>query len=603
MNITIESVTHRVIERSRQRRLNYEAKCRIMRDDYPPKKRLSCGNFAHAYAACSPSDKQVIRSLDSANLGIITAYNDMLSAHQPLAGYPDIIRAAARKHGCSAQLAAGVPAMCDGITQGQVGMELSLFSRDLIAMATVIGLSHNVFDGILCLGVCDKIVPGMLIGALEFGHLPAGFIPAGPMPTGLSNKEKSMARQRYARGEIGQAELLEAESAAYHSPGTCTFYGTANSNQILMETLGIQLPGASFINPSESLRKPLTEATVGKVINVCANRNTPLSLSEMITAESLVNAVVVLMATGGSTNHTLHLLAIAQAAGIELLWEDFADISKVTPLLARIYPNGEHDINTFQAAGGTAFLFGELRNAGLLNEQVHNLMGTGLAAYELKPSLASTGEVAWIERVTESTLSEVLRPYSQAFSNEGGLTLLRGNLGTGVVKISAVDRRHQQISAPCRIFTSQLSFQQAFKQGELNKDLVVVLRFQGPKANGMPELHQLTPCLGVLQDEGYRVALVTDGRMSGASGKVLAVVHLSPESAAGGGLAKLRDGDIVALDVGAGTLQAMVEENEWADRTAASMPEIEQNSIGRQLFSWMRNIVSTSETGASIFNE
>ncbi len=603
MNKTIESVTHRVIRRSRKRRLDYEAKCQIMRDDYPPKKRLSCGNFAHAYAACTPSDKQTIRSLATANLGIITAYNDMLSAHQPLATYPDIIRAAARAQGCSAQLAAGVPAMCDGITQGQVGMELSLFSRDVIAMATVIGLSHNVFDGILCLGVCDKIVPGMLIGALEFGHLPTGFIPAGPMPTGLSNKAKSAARQRYAKGEIGRDALLEAESAAYHSPGTCTFYGTANSNQILMETLGIQLPGASFINPTDALRQPLTEATVSRVINVCANSDTPLSLREMITAESLVNAVVMLMTTGGSTNHTLHLLAIAQAAGIELRWEDFADISKVTPLLARIYPNGEHDINAFQVAGGTAFLFSELRNAGLLNEQVQNLMGTGLAAYELKPSLDSTGQATWGVRVTESALPDVLRPHRQAFSNAGGLTLLSGNLGTGVVKVSAVDPRHQQISAPCRIFTDQASFQQAFKQGELNQDVVVVLRFQGPKANGMPELHQLTPCLGVLQDQGYQVALVTDGRMSGASGKVLAVVHVSPESAAGGGLAKLRDGDTITLDAGVGTLQALIVANEWADRVPATMPAIEQNAIGRQLFTWMRNIVSTSETGASIFND
>ena len=598
MNHSIESITQKIVERSRKHRQSYEDKCRRMRDDYPPKRRLSCGNFAHAYAASDSDDKISIRSLDAANLGIITAYNDMLSAHQPLAPYPEIIRQAARQNGATAQVAAGVPAMCDGVTQGQAGMELSLFSRDVIAMATIIGLSHNVFDGVLCLGVCDKIVPGMMIGALEFGHLPVGFIPAGPMPSGLSNTQKSSARQKYAANEIDRDALLDAESAAYHAPGTCTFYGTANSNQILMEMLGVQLPGASFINPAHPLRRPLTEATVRQVLHACA---TGTSLSEIITAQSLVNAVVVLMATGGSTNHTLHLVAIARAAGIKLTWEDFEAISKVTPLLARIYPNGDQDINAFQQAGGTAFLIRELRRAGLLNEAVKNLMGQGLDAYELKPALNEKNQAIWQERVTQSSLPEVLSSHLQAFDAEGGIKLVKGNLGVGITKVSAVDKSHYQIKAPCRIFTDQGSFREAFERGELNCDVVVVVRFQGPQANGMPELHQLTPRLSLLQAKGYRVALVTDGRMSGASGKVPALVHLSPEAKLGGALAKLRDGDLIEIDLGSGRLQVLVESAEWDSRTLAQPPLADQETIGRALFSRMRAAVGTSDTGASVF--
>lgn len=601
MNKTIESVTRAIVERSQKWRQGYEDKCHKMQNDYPPKRRLSCGNLAHAYAASPAGDKQAIRAMTPPNLGIINAYNDMLSAHQPLAAYPEIIRAAAREYGGVAQVAAGVPAMCDGITQGQAGMELSLFSRDVIAMATVIGLSHNVFDGVLCLGVCDKIVPGMMIGALEFGHLPVAFIPAGPMPSGLSNKEKSLIRQRYATGEVGREELMDAESAAYHSPGTCTFYGTANTNQVLMEALGVQLPGASFVNPMTPLRTALTHETVARVIKLATSGE--LCLSKIVTAEALVNAVVALMATGGSTNHTLHLVAIARAAGIKLLWEDFEAIAKVTPLLARMYPNGEHDVNAFQQAGGTAFLFRELRSVGLLNENVYTLMGQGLQAYELQPTLTSEDRLAWQEVGAESAMPEVLRSSQEAFSDEGGLRVLQGNLGTGIVKLSAIDKNHHQIQAPCRIFTDQGSFKQAFENGELAKDLVVVVRFQGPRANGMPELHQLTPRLGVLQDRGHRVALITDGRMSGASGKVLSVVHLSPEAMDGGGLSKLCDGDLIAINADEGTLQVMVAEDEWNNREPVVPQDIDHAPIGRQLFSWMRAIVSPSDSGASIFHD
>lgn len=599
MNSTIESVTQGIITRSQKLRQSYEDKCRRMRNDYPPKHRLSCGNFAHAYAASDTADKISIRSLDAANLGIITAYNDMLSAHQPLAVYPDLIREAARKNGATAQVAAGVPAMCDGITQGQAGMELSLFSRDVIAMATIIGLSHNVFDGVLCLGVCDKIVPGMMIGALEFGHLPVGFIPAGPMPSGLSNTEKSVARQKFSAKEIDRETLLDAESAAYHAPGTCTFYGTANSNQILVEMLGVQLPGASFVSPTHPLRKPLTQATVRQVLNACLTGNAPLG--EVITAQSLVNAVVALMATGGSTNHTLHLVAIARAAGFELTWADFEAISKVTPLLARIYPNGDEDINAFQEAGGTAFLFRELRSAGLLNEEVKNLMGQGLDAYELKPMLDEKEEVIWHEKATKSSRPEVLRPHNKAFDSEGGLKLLKGNLGVGVIKVSAIDKSHYHTKAPCRIFTDQASFREAFERNELDCDVVVVVRFQGPQANGMPELHQLTPRLSLLQAKGHQVALVTDGRMSGASGKVPAVVHLSPEASLGGELAKLCNGDLIEIDAEAGKLQVLIEQAEWDNRAISAPPNTDQETIGRALFARMRSLAGTSDTGASIF--
>ena len=533
MKPIVAQVTESIRQCSRDTRRTYLDTMTQTRDQNPPKRRLSCGNLAHGYAACNEGDKQTIRLMNSANLGIVTSYNDMLSAHQPFADYPDQIKQVAREVGCSAQVAGGVPAMCDGVTQGQPGMELSLFSRDVVAMATAIGLSHNLFDGVLCLGVCDKIVPGMLIGALQFGHLPTVFVPAGPMPSGMPNKDKAAVRQRFIDGDASREELLAVESASYHSPGTCTFYGTANSNQVLMEMLGVQLPGASFVNPGDPMRPALTREAVLKVIAATDPDNGVKPLGEVVSEASLVNAVVALLATGGSTNHTLHLVAIARAAGIDLRWQDFDELSRVVPLLARVYPNGEEDINAFQRAGGMAFLVRELRSAGLLNDNVFNLMGCGLDSYELVPELQGSGAnggVVWKSKVDSSSLPEVLTGAFSPFAGEGGLRLLKGNLGEAVIKVSAVKPQHRIVKAPCRIFHSQDELKSAFEAGELDRDLVVVVRFQGPRANGMPELHKLTPYLGLLQDRGYRVALVTDGRMSGASGKVPAVIHVSPGS-------------------------------------------------------------------------
>lgn len=599
MNTTIEAVTARIRARSRQSRADYLALMRRSRDDNPPKQRLSCGNLAHAYAGCGEGDKQSIRMMGSANLGIISAYNDMLSAHRPYENYPEMIRETAREFGSTAQVAGGVPAMCDGVTQGQPGMELSLFSRDVIAMATAVSLSHNMFDGVLCLGICDKIVPGMLIGALQFGHLPVTFVPAGPMPTGLSNKEKAAVRQRFAEGKASKEELLAVESASYHSPGTCTFYGTANSNQMLMEMLGLQLPGASFINPEDPLRPLLNRAAVSTTI---AAVNEGRALCDMVSEASLVNAVVGLLATGGSTNHTLHLLTIARAAGIDLRWQDFEDLSRVVPLLARVYPNGEEDVNAFQRAGGMAFLIRELRGAGLLNDDVTTLLGEGLAPWEYVPAADANGELHWSEKIAESRLPGVLAPLSEPFAPEGGLRLLSGNLGEGVIKVSAVLPEHLKVTAPCRIFSAQDQLKTAFDAGELEQDVIVVVRFQGPQANGMPELHKLTPYLGVLQDRGYNVALVTDGRMSGASGKVPAAIHLSPEAANGGPIAKLRDGDVIHLDAEQGVLDVQVAEAEWRERAMADMPPPD-NTLGRALFTGFRGLVSSADRGAYSFGE
>ena len=604
INTTVETVTERIRARSRPLRQAYLQNAQRTMETFPPRKTLSCGNIAHAFAACSATDKNRIAGMQSSNLGIVTAYNDMLSAHQPLQYYPDIIKATAGELHCTAQVAGGVPAMCDGVTQGQPGMELSLFSREVIAMATAVSLSHNVFDGILCLGVCDKIVPGLLIGALQFGHLPAGFIPAGPMGPGVPNKTKAEVRQRYAQGHADREELLAVESASYHSPGTCNFYGTANSNQVMVEMLGVQLPGASFVNPDDPLRDALTRETVRRVLAATGQGETPRPLTELIDEASLVNAAVALLASGGSTNHTLHLVAIARAAGIILTWQDLDELSHVTPLLARVYPNGEADVNAFQQAGGMAYLVRELRSAGLLNEQVRSLMGEGMACYAQQPVLTDSGGVEWLDFDRPSSMPDVLRPVTRPFSDHGGLKLIHGNLGEGVVKTSAVKDEHQHISAPCRVFDSQDDMVTAFRAGELQQDVIVVVRFQGPKANGMPELHQLTPCLGALQDQGYRVALVTDGRMSGASGKVAAAIHMSPEALDGGPLARLHDGDLLSLDAASGHLQVMLDEDVMAAREPAHYTPAETllpNSLGRGLFATFRQAAGVAHDGASVF--
>ena len=606
MHAEIEAVTDTIRVRSSQSRQLYLQRMHRTRDELPPRRKLSCGNLAHGFAACGETDKQTIRLMQSANLGIVTAYNDMLSAHQPLETYPGQIKEVARSVGSSAQVAGGVPAMCDGVTQGQAGMELSLFSRDVIAMSTAISLSHNLFDGVLCLGVCDKIVPGMMIGALQFGHLPAGFVPAGPMPSGIPNKEKAAVRQRYAQGLASKEELLAAESASYHSPGTCTFYGTANSNQVLMEMMGVQLPGASFINPDDPLRAALTRETVLRVIAAADVKGAHLPLFAMVKEESIVNALVGLLATGGSTNHTLHLVAMAAAAGIELTWEDFDRLARVVPLLLRVYPNGEADINAFQRAGGMAFLVRELRAGGLLNEDVDSLMGHGLDPFVKAPQLNAGGKLEWVEASAESRLPDVLRPVTEPFDTESGIRLLQGNLGVGIIKTSSVKKEHRKVTAPCVVFDDQDDMVAALKSGQYEKDFVAVVRFQGPKANGMPELHQLTPHLGVLQDKGFKVALVTDGRMSGASGKVPAAIHMSPEALDAGPLARLRDGDIIALDSDAGTLEVQLSSAELAARETAqpnwSAEDRSLNStLGRGLFDSFRHCASTAKTGASVF--
>lgn len=598
MHPVIEEVTAGLRQRSRDTRQAYLDLCRRTRDELPPKRTLSCGNIAHGYAACDEQDKQLIGGMAAANVGIINAYNDMLSAHQPLAEYPAIIKAFARELGATAQVASGVPAMCDGVTQGQPGMDLSLFSRDVVAMATAVGLSHNLFDAVICLGICDKIVPGMLIGALQFGHLPVAFVGSGPMASGIPNKEKAAVRQLYAQGEADEAQLLAVESASYHSPGTCTFYGTANSNQVLMEALGLQLPGSSFLHPEDALRPALTRRTVEEMVRA-SNEGRPLY--EVVTEASLVNAVVALLSTGGSTNHTLHLVAIARAAGIDLTWADMDRLSSVVPLLARVYPNGSADINDFHAAGGTAFLFNELRGAGLVNEDVVTVLGAGLGAQSCTPVLNGAGDVSWSEPVSRSSRDDVLRTAAVPFSAEGGLRCLSGNLGQSVIKISAVEEAHHVVKAPCRVFSTQGAIKDAFDAGELDRDVVVVVRFQGPSANGMPELHKMTPYLGVLQDRGFKIALVTDGRMSGASGKVPAAIHLSPEAVSGGPIACLQDGDVIELDAGAGQINVLVDASEWAARTAA-VHAAEMPTLGRNLFEVFRRNVGNAETGASVFD-
>ena len=600
MHAVIEDVTEKLRQRSAGRRGRYLDHCRMTLEQLPPRKRLSCGNIAHGYAACSDDEKSLIAGMEAANIGIINAYNDMLSAHQPLALYPDQIKQFARELGGTAQVASGVPAMCDGVTQGQPGMELSLFSRDVVAMATAIGLSHNMFDAGLCLGICDKIVPGMMIGALQFGHLPVAFIGSGPMSSGVPNKEKAAVRQLYAEGKASDSELLAVESASYHSAGTCTFYGTANSNQVLMEMLGVQLPGSSFLHTDDPLRPALTRRTVEALMSCTADSGTYRPLARVICEESIVNAVVALLATGGSTNHALHMVAIARAAGIELQLADFDELSQAVPLLARIYPNGSADINDFQRAGGMAFLVRELRSGGLLNESVVNVLGNDLDAWCAVPESDAEGVVSWTSTVETSADTTVLASVTAPFADEGGLRRLQGNLGECVIKISAVDEQHHSLTAPCRVFHSQEELKDAFEAGEMECDMVAVVRFQGPSANGMPELHKMTPFLGILQDRGFKVALVTDGRMSGASGKVPAAIHLSPEAAQGGPIALLRDGDVIELDAHNGVLNAQVPLAEWQQRSPAPAPVV-QTSLGRNLFEMFRGGVSNATLGASVF--
>lgn len=600
LNPIVSEVTDRIRERSRRERSEYLARMKAETASASTRSRLSCGNLAHGFAAANPADKDVLKQLRWPNLAIVTAYNDMLSAHQPFEGYPCLIRTAAREAGATAQVAGGVPAMCDGVTQGQSGMELSLFSRDVIAMSTGIALSHGMFDATLCLGVCDKIVPGLLIGALAFGHLPTIFVPAGPMTSGLANKEKARIRQLFAEGKATREALLQCEADSYHSAGTCTFYGTANSNQMLMEVMGLHIPGSAFVNPNTPLRDLLTAAATR-----CAARITSLGdeyrpLAIVVSEETIVNAIVGLLATGGSTNHTLHLVAMARAAGIVIDWNDFSDLSDAIPLLARIYPNGSADVNHFHAAGGMGFLVRELLQAGLLHEDVQTVVGRGLRAYTQEPWMSPEG-LAWREAPAESGDSTVLRPAGNPFSADGGLKLLRGNLGRSVIKVSAVKSEHRVVEAPARVFDSQEDVIAAFKAGELARDVVVVVRHQGPRANGMPELHQLTPALTSLQSKGFKVALITDGRMSGASGAVPAAIHVTPECLSGGPLAKVRDGDVLRLDSLAGTLDAHVPAAVW-DQRANADADISGNGygVGRELFKLFRANAADAEQGGGV---
>ncbi|MDV4153193.1 phosphogluconate dehydratase [Rhizobium leguminosarum] len=597
----ISAITDRIVERSKPSRERYLERLRAAASKGVARSVLGCANLAHGFAVCSPADKDALAGDRIPNLGIITAYNDMLSAHQPFETYPAIIREAAAQAGGVAQVAGGVPAMCDGVTQGQPGMELSLFSRDLIAMSAGVGLSHNMFDAALFLGVCDKIVPGLVIAALSFGHLPSIFVPAGPMTTGLPNDEKSRVRQLFAEGKVGRAELLEAESKSYHGPGTCTFYGTANSNQMLMEIMGFHMPGSSFINPGTPLREALTREAAKRALAITALGNEFTPAGEMIDERSVVNGVVGLHATGGSTNHTLHLVAMARAAGIHLTWQDIAELSEIVPLLARVYPNGLADVNHFQAAGGMGFLIKELLKHGLVHDDVRTVFGHGLQAYTVDARLGENGAVLREPSPEKSVDPKVLSSIETPFQANGGLKMLRGNLGKAVIKISAVKPERHIIEAPAIIFHSQQELQDAFKEGKLNRDFIAVVRFQGPKANGMPELHKLTPPLGVLQDRGFRVALLTDGRMSGASGKVPAAIHVTPEAVDGGPIARIREGDIIRLDAIKGTLELLVDAADLAEREPVVV-DLSDNEfgMGRELFAPFRRAVGASDQGASV---
>ena len=600
LNDTVHHVTERIRARSRSARADYLERMARAADAGPARAHLSCGNLAHAFAASPEADKTRQADAAAGNIGIVTAYNDMLSAHQPFAGYPALIRDAAREAGGTAQVAGGVPAMCDGVTQGQPGMELSLFSRDVIALAAGVALSHNCFDAALFLGVCDKIVPGLVIAAATFGHIPAIFVPAGPMTTGLPNDEKAAVRQRFARGEIGRDQLMAAEMASYHGPGTCTFYGTANSNQMLMEFMGLHLPGASFVNPGTPLRDALTRAAARRALQITAAGNSYTPAGAVLDERAFVNGMVGLHATGGSTNLTLHLIAMARAAGVLIDWTDMAELSAATPLMARVYPNGLADVNHFHAAGGLGFMIGELLEAGLLHGDVRTVAGDGLARYTQEPVLGEGG-LEWREGARASLNEKILRPATDPFQPTGGLAVLRGNLGQAVLKTSAVKPEHHVVEAPARVFHDQDEVKAAFQGGALERDVVCVLRFQGPQANGMPELHALTPVLGSLQDRGFRVALVTDGRMSGASGKVPAAIHVTPEAAAGGPIARVRDGDTIRLDAAAGRLDVLCDAAEFAARAPAKVDlSANASGIGRELFAAFRSNVGPAETGAAV---
>jgi phosphogluconate dehydratase len=601
MKSALIEVTQRIRERSAASRSAYLARVERLAARPRGGDRMGCANVAHAFAALPADDKFKVVVERAPHIGVVTSYNDMLSAHQPYEGYPALIRDEARRHAATVQVAGGVPAMCDGVTQGLPGMELSLFSRDTIAMGTAIALTHDVFDAALLLGICDKIVPGLLIGALHFGHLPCVFVPAGPMGSGLANNAKAKVREQFAAGLVGREALLEAESAAYHGPGTCTFYGTANSNQMLLEAMGLHVPGAAFVHPHADLREQLTREAVRTALAITQRGQRFTPIGRLVDERSIVNAMVALLATGGSTNHLIHWVAVARAAGITIDWTDFADLSAATPLLARVYPNGSADVNQFQSAGGPGFVLRELLDAGCLHADALTLCERGLAAYGEVPAL-DAGRLAWHRLPRDSGDESIVRPASRPFTESGGLKLLQGNLGRAVIKTSAVPEDRWVIEAPARVFDGQEALHAAFKAGELDRDVVVVVRFQGPRANGMPELHKLTPPLAVLQGKGFRVALVTDGRMSGASGKVPAAIHVSPEALAGGPLARVRDGDMIRVDAVAGTLQARVDDAEWKARDNAvigtAQADDHAHGLGRELFGGMRRNVTSAEEGA-----
>ncbi|WP_028999114.1 phosphogluconate dehydratase [Azohydromonas australica] len=598
MKTAILDITDRIRERSAASRGAYLAQVRRLADRKRGSDRLGCANVAHAFAALPSNDKLRIVAERAPHIGVVTAYNDMLSAHQPYENYPALLRDEAHRNGATLQVAGGVPAMCDGVTQGTPGMELSLFSRDTIAMGTAIALTHDVFDAALLLGICDKIVPGLLIGALNFGHLPCVFVPAGPMSSGLSNTEKSHVREQYAQGQVGRDELLQAESAAYHGPGTCTFYGTANSNQMLLEAMGLHVPGAAFIHPHDGLREDLSREAVRTALSLVQRKR---NIGEQVDERVIVNAMVALLATGGSTNHLIHWVAVARAAGIRINWTDFAELSAVVPLLARVYPNGSADVNQFQQAGGPGFVLRELLEAGCLHPDVLTVAEGGIGAYTQVP-VRQEGKLAWSALPPSPIDPSVVRTHGAPFSASGGLKLLTGNLGRSVIKVSAVPQDRHVVEASARVFDSQEALMAAFKAGELERDFIAVVRFQGPRANGMPELHKLTPPLAVQQGKGFKVALVTDGRMSGASGKVPAAIHVTPEALDGGPLALVRDGDLIRLDAEAGTLQALVDDATWAARQPETIsPEQAVDNghgLGRELFGGMRRNVNSAEEGA-----
>ena len=603
MHARVAEVTERIVQRSRDNRSLYLDRLEAAADQArTPRAKLGCANQAHAFAAAPAGDKVKLALGRVPNLGIVTAYNDMLSAHQPYETFPEMIRQAAREAGGTAQVAGGVPAMCDGVTQGEAGMELSLFSRDVIALATAVALSHQTFDAAVYLGICDKIVPGLVIGALAFGHLPAVFIPAGPMVSGISNTEKSHTRQLYAEGKVGRDDLLKSEMGSYHGPGTCTFYGTANTNQMLMEIMGLHLPGAAFINPGTKLRDALTQEAARRALSMTAAGNNYMPIGRMLDERAFVNGIVGLHATGGSTNHTIHLVAMAAAAGITLTWDDFSDLADITPLLARVYPNGQADVNHFHAAGGMAFVIRELLDGGLLHDDVSTVSGS-LRAYASEPFLDANGGIVWRDIPEESVSPDILRGMAAPFEATGGLKLMDGEIGRAVIKTSAVKTERHVVEAPAIVFHTQEQLQDAFRAGELDRDFIAVVRFQGPKANGMPELHKLMPPLGVLQDRGFKVALVTDGRLSGASGKVLAAIHVTPEAVEGGGIARIIDGDMIRIDVPNGRLSVLVDPAEWASRPLAEADLSTSGfGCGRDLFSMFRANVGGADKGATVFS-